>query len=212
MGRHIWNKRWIKPSARNGVSRFHLRRWIGCALLLLGLGGAVAAWAGNAPLVSSPPDSAGRIHITSDRMIAESPDEMVEFIGNVKATQGATTITSDRLKIYYRGSLEESGQTQDSIRKIIATGNVIIRSESRLAVTDQAEYEAEAGTIRLIGPDSKVTSGNNTVTGERITMYRDTDRVSVEKGSEKQVEAVFYSGDQGLDFKDPPADKPKPAP
>ena len=190
---------------------------IGFTLLLLatavlwGIGGATAAWADNAPLVNTPPETAGRIHIMSDRMVSESPEEMVEFIGNVKATQGATTITSDRLKIYYRGSLEDGGQTQDSIRKIIATGNVIIRSENRLAVTDQAEYEADAGTIRLIGPDSKVTSGNNTVTGERITMYRDTDRVSVEKGAKKQVEAIFYSGDKGLDFEDRAADQSETA-
>ena len=180
-------------------------------LLVVAISAAAPVWADNAPLVSAPPQNSGRIHVQSDRMVSESQNEMVEFIGNVKATQGATTITSDRLKVYYRGNLEDGGQTQDSIRKIIALGNVIIRSENRVAVTDKAEYHADAGTIQLIGPDSKVTSGNNTVTGERITMYRDTDRVSVEKGAKKQVEAVFYSGSQGLDFKDDAPETPQPA-
>ena len=184
------------------------------SLILFAILSAVAAWGGNAPLVSSATQDPGRIHVRSDRMVSESGSETVEFIGNVKATQGATTITSDRLKIFYRGDLEESskaGQTEDSIRKIVASGNVIIRSENRVAVTDQAEYHADAGTIVLVGPDSKVTSGNNTVTGERITMYRDSNRVSVEKGAQKQVEAVFYSGSKGLDFKGGAEDTTAPA-
>lgn len=203
---------------QNSHRPWHLA-YLAVMVLFTGICLATPAWSDNAPLANTKPKEGGRIHIKSDRMIAESQNQMVEFIGNVKATQGATTITSDRLKVYYQGNLEEGSQTDqtaDTIRKIIATGNVIIRSETRVAVTDQAEYHADSGTILLIGADSKVTSGNNTVTGERITMYRDTDRVTVEKGDNKQVEAVFYSGSQGLDFKnnspgDPKSDKPKPA-
>jgi lipopolysaccharide export system protein LptA len=148
-------------------------------------------------------------------MVAESQKEMVEFIGNVKATQGATTITSDRLKVYYQGDLEQGSQTDqtgDSIRKIVATGNVIIRSETRVAVTDKAEYHADSGTIVLTGPDSKVTSGSNTFTGNRIIMYRDTDQVTVEGDEKKQVEVIFYSGPQGLDFEGGSSDAPKSKP
>jgi lipopolysaccharide export system protein LptA len=58
-----------------------------------------------------------------------------------------------------------------------------------------AEYTPATKVVVLSGPGSKVTSGNNYVSGEKITFYVNEDRVIVERSKEKQVEAVFYSGE-----------------
>jgi len=50
----------------------------------------------------------------------------------------------------------------------------------------------------LSGNNSKIVSGNNSISGEKITLYRTTGRINVESSGGKRVEAVFYSGEKGL--------------
>lgn len=140
------------------------------------------------------------IQIKADNLVAYNEASYAEFTGNVSAVQGTTLITSDKLKIYYSKALEnkEKGKKdsgEESIKKVVASGNVVIRSENRTAYTSMAEYTPASKVIVLSGPGSKVTSGNNYVSGEKITFYVNEDRVIVERSKEKQVEAVFYSGE-----------------
>jgi lipopolysaccharide export system protein LptA len=58
-----------------------------------------------------------------------------------------------------------------------------------------AEYTPASKVIVLSGAGTTVTSGSNYVTGEKITFFVNEDRVIVERGKDKQVEAVFYSGE-----------------
>jgi len=138
------------------------------------------------------------VQIKADNLVAYNEASYAEFTGNVSAVQGTTLITSDKLKIYYSKAPENKGKKdtgEESIKKVVATGNVVIRSENRTAYTSMAEYTPASKVVVLSGADSKVTSGNNFVTGEKITFYVNEDRVVVERSKEKQVEAVFYSGE-----------------
>jgi lipopolysaccharide export system protein LptA len=138
------------------------------------------------------------IQIKSDNLVAYNEASYAEFTGNVSAIQGTTLITSDKLKIYYSKASENKGKKdtgEESIKKVVATGNVVIRSENRTAYTSMAEYTPASKVVVLSGPGSTVTSGNSSVSGEKITFYVNEDRVIVERSKEKQVEAVFYSGE-----------------
>jgi len=142
-----------------------------------------------------------KIHIIANRLISDSKAKFAEFIGSVKATQGTTTITADRLKVYYKESLEKEKNIapgEDTIKKMVSNGNVIIKFDDRVATSDQAVYMTETRILILTGPDSTITSGNNSVTGEKITLYRNDGRIFVESGSKKRVKAIFYSGDKGI--------------
>jgi len=142
-----------------------------------------------------------KIHITSDRLIADNQAMLAEFIGNVVATRGTDIVTADRLKIFYKKGVDKKGKSvagEEMIKKIVANGNVVIKFDDKVAVAQQAVYTAETGIIVLTGPNSKVTSGNNFISGEKITMYRSDDRMIVEGGKEKRVEAVFYSKDNNI--------------
>ncbi len=126
---------------------------------------------------------------------------LAEFIGNVVATRETDVITADRLKIFYKKGVdkkENPAAGEEMIKKIVANGNVVIKFDDKVARAQQAVYTAETGIIVLTGPNSKVTSGNNFISGEKITMYRSDDRMIVEGGKEKRVEAVFYSGEKGI--------------
>lgn len=87
---------------------------------------------------------------------------------------------------------------EGSIEKIVSSGNVIINFDDKVAVAEHAVYTSETCVLVLTGPNSKVTSGTNFVSGEKITFYRTEDRMTVESGIEKRVEAVFYSKEKGM--------------
>ena len=141
------------------------------------------------------------IHITADKLISDNNAGYAEFIGNVKATQEETVITADRLKIYYKKNVVNKGplsMSEESIHKIVAKGNVKIKFDNKVATAQQAIYNTETMVLVLSGDNSKVTSKNDSISGEKITFYRIDGRINVESGSKKQVEAVFYSGQKGI--------------
>lgn len=135
--------------------------------------------------VSDVLDNQRKVYIQSDKLISDQNSAFFEFIGNVKATQEHTVITADSLKIFFRHTSENSKQTTlapDSIQKIIAQGNVNIRFDNRVAVTQKAVYNSDKKLLVLTGKDSRVTSDGNTITGEKITVNRANGQITVDGG------------------------------
>jgi len=146
-------------------------------------------------------ESEKKIHITADRLIAEGNSNNAEFIGNVRAVQEKTVITSNKLKIFYKKDspgIENNPKGEESIKEIIATGNVKILFDDKIAETEQAVYTAETRILVLNGHNSKITSGNNTISGSKITFFRDDGRINVEGGGKNRVEASFESDGKSL--------------
>ena len=142
-----------------------------------------------------------KIHITADKLISDNDADYAEFIGNVRVTQEDTVITADRLKIFFKANATHKNTPaigEESITKIIADENVKINFDNRVAVTQQAVYSTETEVLVLSGDDSKIISGNDSISGEKITLYRTNGRMNVESGKQKRVQAVFYSGEKGL--------------
>jgi len=143
------------------------------------------------------------ILIKADQLISNNEEKWAEFIGNVKVTQADMVIDSDKLRIYYRGELldaeEKSNEKQDALKKIVATGNVNIKTSKYTAETDKVEYDAGLMTITMIGDNSKVVSGKNSIAGSKIILYRKDNRIEVLGNPKKRVEATFFSGDSASD-------------
>jgi lipopolysaccharide export system protein LptA len=162
-----------------------------------------AAHAGD---ISDNPDTKGRnnnekIYITADKLISDNKAGYAEFIGNVRAKQDETVIMADSLKIFFKKHLADKNKPaigQESIHQIVANGNVKIKFDNRVAESRQAVYNTETGVLVLSGAGSKITSGNDTISGEKITFYRTDGRIAVEGGQKERVEAVFYAGEKGL--------------
>lgn len=165
-------------------------------LLVLCMAVPLAALGDQKPITADKTKESQKIHITSDRLESQPNDNMVEFIGNVRAKQQNTTISSDRLKIYYQGGMNGKGGVkggEDGIKKIIAQGNVIIKIDDRIAVADRAQYSPGSGDIILTGKNAKISEGANFVAGEKITFNRNSNRITVQRSGNKRVEAVFFS-------------------
>ena len=142
-----------------------------------------------------------KIHITADKLISDNEAKYAEFIGNVRAAQRDTVITADKLKIFFKKGMDNNKKPlagDETIKKIVANGNVQIKFDNRVAVTQQAIYITETRVHVLSGADSKVISGDNSISGEKITIYRTDGRIKVESGREERVEALLYSGEKGI--------------
>lgn len=132
------------------------------------------------------------IHITSQRLVADQNSQFVFFSGNVKAVQGATTIFSDSLKVFYQDAENTSvTYSQDSISKILALGNVRIEMDDKTAYCEQAVYMTETKSLTLSGEDTRIQSEGNLISGEKITIYQLTGQIVVDGSDEKKVQAVF---------------------
>jgi len=142
------------------------------------------------------------LHIVSDEMVAQQSSSMVEFSGNVKAVLNDSTVFADSIKIYFNADNNKDDKDtddknkkktdeQNSIKKIISTGDVKYSAGERKAFADKAVYTTIDDKLILTGKSPKLITGSSFVTGKKITFYRTHDKVIVESDNKKRVEAFF---------------------
>ena len=177
--------------------------WIWVWLLLVTVWVSGIGYGQTAAAPGKENKEAERIHITADNLVADDNEKFAEFSGNVKAVQGGTEITADRLRILYQGSpaagesaeSNSSADPQGSIQRIIAVGAVRITFDEMVAEAREAVYTTADRILVLSGPDSKVIKPDSgTISGSRITVERDTGRIRFEGN----VEGIFVPGEKGL--------------
>ena len=145
---------------------------------------------------TSPKPENTPIVITAEKLESDNKAKFAEFIGNVKAIQADFVITSDKLRIYYKGELlntEKKGNDEETLKKIVATGNVKITSDQYIAKTEKLEYDTASMTIILTGENSTVINGKNSITGSKIILYQKDGRIKVLGGKNKRIKAEFFT-------------------
>ena len=173
--------------------KFNLAAFSGLLFVLM-----VSVAGSTLPAVAADLDQ--KIRITADRLVANTKTGRAEFSGNVRATQGSTVITSDRLEVQYErgGQTDAAAESGAAINSIISSGNVVIHFDDKVATTNKAVYHSKSGIFTLSGKGTRVTSGDNAITGEKITVDRKNDRMTVESGQATRVNAVIFAGPEGL--------------
>ncbi|OEU80370.1 MAG: lipopolysaccharide transport periplasmic protein LptA [Desulfobacterales bacterium C00003060] len=143
-------------------------------------------------------DAKARVHITADRLESNHKMKWVEFSGNVTATQDDVIITADRMRVFYKAGEDTFGGA-DSIEKIISHGNVkiVFDNKTKTAVAENVVYLVDKKVLELSGGHPKVWSGENIVTGKKITLFQAENRSLVEGGDRDQVEATLYVKEGG---------------
>jgi len=162
--------------------------------------------ASDDPLPKNIKTEENKLRITADRLVGSYNRNYAEFTGNVEAVYGNFIIKSDSLKIYNKrdpGKKEKSKAGKESIDKIIATGNVKIWADGKVATTQQAIYTTDTMVFVLTGENSTVTSNKNYVSGSKITINRSKNTVKVESSVKNRVKALFYSTKELLPKPDP---------
>ena len=123
------------------------------------------------------------IVITANRMEAEKLGDKVTFTGDVTLKKEGMTLYSDSMVVFYDVPTK-------SIREIEAFGNVVVRKDGRVALSNQASYFSEEEKIVLTG-DARIIENENQIGGDRITLFMRDDRSIVEGGK-----VLFYQDKQ----------------
>jgi lipopolysaccharide export system protein LptA len=126
------------------------------------------------------------LRITSQQLEADNKNQVIIFKGKVVARQAEVTLYADVAHVYY-----ERKEEGNEIREIVATGNVKMQQEDRLATGQKAVFTNADQKIVLTG-DPKVWQGKDMVSGEKIIVLLDEDKSYVESGPEQKVEVVLY--------------------
>ena len=117
--------------------------------------------------------------ITSNHMEADKLGDKVTFTGDVVLKKEGMTLYSDSMIVLYDVSTK-------GIKEIDASGNVVVRKEGRVALSNKASYYSREEKIVLTG-DARIIENENQLGGERITLFMRDDRSIVEGGK-----VLFY--------------------
>ena len=134
--------------------------------------------------------------VTSDRLQADYLHNVGTFEGNVLAVDPRITVRADKMTVFF-GSTGAATNASRSIQRLIAEGGVVITQEKRKATGERAEYTAADGKVVLTGnPQVQTTEG--TVTGQKITFWREQQKMDVETGSTEtnRTRLIFYPEEQ----------------
>ncbi len=152
------------------------------------------------PLELSQQGDEAPMVIKSNTLEADDKRGVVTFTGEVEAKRSDFTVYCGKMVIYYKKSPQESQSEAPSTRieKIVATGNVkIIRTQGGVATGEQAVYYQKDEKLVLTG-SPRVKQNDNSVEGDRITLFLKEDRSVVESSPDTKVKAVIFpSEDKG---------------
>lgn len=151
------------------------------------------------PAAASTKSSPEPIAMESDQATIDREKRIIELVGNVKISQGTTVISANRLNLLLKegAKLETPSKSgENSIEKVVAIGDVKFQLDIGTAYSDHAEYHTGTKLLVLTGKEPKFISGENTITGSKIIVNRESGMVKFEGGAKSRVEAVIYSNEQ----------------
>jgi len=171
------------------MSSIRLFKSIFCITLLLT---TTSIFAANDPFsLGTSSESQGPTTITSKTMDIDYKNNVVTLNGDVFVDGPTFTVLSNKVI----GYLTETNKKTDSetgskeLSKLVAVGNVIINKKlitekekeggKREATANEADYNLKTGVIVLTG-NPILYQHNNYIKGDKITLWRDSDRVLVE--------------------------------
>jgi lipopolysaccharide export system protein LptA len=169
------------------------------ALSALGLLGSAAAQ--DQPSVLGGRDTDQPIEITADSLEVQQDQRVATFSGNVDAVQGDLVLNADTLRVHYA---QEGGSNPSGIRRIEASGNVLLSSPQETAQGDEGVYFVDRDFIELTG-NVVLTRGDNVIRGRQLELdlasghSRIVGASTAAEGAAPQdrVRALFYPESQG---------------
>ncbi|MET0154646.1 MAG: LptA/OstA family protein [Rickettsiales bacterium] len=169
-------------------------------LFLLVAFGLCSVWVHSADAQSFPAVSSDApVEIEADTLEVRKNDGVAVFKGNVKARQGAVTMTGKSMRVYYDAESQGVDKGPSGISRIEMDGEVVVDAGADTAKGDIAVYDVKAQTVILRGKEIEIHSGENVLKGKKLTYHLDTG-VSVMEGSagaaKGRVHGVFVPGSE----------------
>jgi lipopolysaccharide transport protein LptA len=143
--------------------------------------------------------------ITADQLHGDYLHNVGTFEGNVLAVDPRMTVRGDKMTVFFgatnivtiTGSTTTTNSTR-AVQKIIAEGGVVITTpDNKKSNSDRAEYTAGDGKVILTG-HPRAESADGIVTGNKITFWRDSQRMDVENSQTEtnRPRLLIYPEDQ----------------
>ena len=132
--------------------------------------------------------------IKADTIDFDNKEEVILLDGNVLIDDAQFLLRADRMIIFM--------ESTNDVSQIIARGNVEITSELRQATCNKAVYTKKTAQIVMLADDEDdnsvvrmVTQGDTagTVTGYKVTIWLDDEKVVVENRKGRQAEVTIPS-------------------
>jgi lipopolysaccharide export system protein LptA len=124
-----------------------------------------------APAPAAAPDAPGTTTVTSDQFKLDMPNKQGLFTGNVVVIGANFKMRSREMTVYFN----ETNQ----VKKLVARGNVEIEQPDRTGKAGQLEYTTSDAKM-VLTESPQVTQNRNTVTGNIITIFKDSNRMDVD--------------------------------
>ncbi len=132
------------------------------------------------------------IQFEAESLEVREQDQMALFTGNVVVRQKNTVLKTDKLTVYYEGSVQgqakpadgaaaPAGQGAQQVRRLEATGKVLVTSGPQTASGENAVFDTKANTIVLTG-NVVLTQGDNVIRGPRLVVDIDSGKARMEGG------------------------------
>lgn len=118
------------------------------------------------------------LQITSKKMVVNNQEKVMTFEGEVKVVKGDLTMTSNRVKVYFKNKSVSLNRQEVSL--IEAEGNVHLIRGNREAKADRAEYRQDEETVVLTG-SPEGWDNQYKVSGSKMTIFLKEDRSIVEE-------------------------------
>lgn len=164
-----------------------------CAAFCLHSSGALAAQNGAPKKVPTT--------INSGRMDYDANAQTVLFSGSVHVKRPDFELWSDKMTVYLDGSgaaqsensnLGGAGMEAGDIDRIVAEGNVRMKSEDRQGTCKKATYYAKEDRFVMEGSPMLKDNKQSTITGSAIVHYFSTNRSEVQSNAG----VTFYAPDK----------------
>jgi lipopolysaccharide export system protein LptA len=154
---------------------------------------------GPVALAAAAPTNRPPTVIKSDTLEADLFKRHAVFSGNVVVTDAAFRMTAMTMDVVFNDQA-------NGVDRIVARGKVRIDQADKSATADEATYFVAEARIELSG-SPKAFQGKNEITGEKITFFRNENKLVVSGGSVLNLENM-----QGMEFTPKPQAPPGAAP
>jgi lipopolysaccharide transport protein LptA len=154
----------------------------------------------TAPLAAEAPTNEPTI-VTSEHLQADYLHNVGTFEGNVLAVDPRMTVRADKMTVFFGSTnvvTAPGTNTARAVQKIIAEGGVVITTpDNKKSNSDRAEYTGEDGKVVLTG-HPHAESAEGVVTGQRITFWRDSQKMDVDAGPTEtnRTRLIIYPEEQ----------------
>jgi lipopolysaccharide export system protein LptA len=146
------------------------------ALIALSLGAGALAQSGGQVSALKGHDSNAPVDVDADRIEVQERADRAVFAGNVKARQGNLTLATERLTLAYTSG------NGIQIRRLDASGGVVVTSPSETARGNFAVYDLDRKLITLIG-NVRLARQGSTINGSRLLIDLNTGRAVMDGGA-----------------------------